>query len=135
MTIFCCRNSIFHSLFPSKVEAPGDQDDVTKHLWERSQQGEHGKGSRREVITKIFYFILFPLFLIASHSPHPSSPILHLCLLYRLTACAPGGDDEMGEAIGGDGVSVHGKKGKAGCSADFSSGLFPPTCVPGWGML
>jgi hypothetical protein len=63
---------------------------------ERSQQEECGGGSKREVITKMFYFILFPLFLFASHSPHPSSAVLHLCLLYRLTVRALGGDDEMG---------------------------------------
>ncbi len=50
---------------------------------------------------QIFYVHLIPLFLIASHSPHPSSPFLLLCLLYRLTARVLGGNDEMGEAIGG----------------------------------
>jgi hypothetical protein len=53
---------------------------------------------------QIFHVLLFPLILIASHSPHPSSPVLHLCLLYRLIARALGVDDEMG-------VENHGKRG------------------------
>jgi hypothetical protein len=58
-------------------------------------------GGQDERLSSNFYVLLFPLFLIASHSPHPSSPVLLLCLLYRLTADALGGDDVMGEVIGG----------------------------------
>jgi hypothetical protein len=44
-----------------------------------------------------------------------------------------GGDDEMGESLGRDGVLNHGEQGNAGGSAKFSLGLFSPTCAPGLG--
>ncbi len=77
-------------------------------------------GGHKERLSSFFYVVLFPLFLIASHSPHPSSPILHLCVLYRLMACVLDRDDEMGESIGGDGVLIHGEQGKARGSAKCS---------------
>jgi hypothetical protein len=95
---------------PLLVVRAKSQIGIKKHLW---GTWERSGGSRREVITKMFYFILFPLFLIASHSPHPSFPILHLCLLYRLMARALGRGDEMG-------VKKYGKGG--GCDNNDNNG-------------
>jgi hypothetical protein len=96
---------------------------------------ESARGGQEERLLINFYNILFPLFLIASHPPPFLPPFTSSFPLNRLTVHAGNGENEMGESLGGRDVKIHGKKGDAGGSADFLSGLSSSMCVPGLGML